>query len=100
MTRRSTDESASLPTLALIDLNLPGMDGCEVLGTIRDDPQLQCLPVIILTSSTARDDVVRCYNANANAYLTKPTTPDEFISLVTAIERFWFEKVQLPPISL
>lgn len=95
LTRRVT-ASASLPALALVDLNLPGEDGCTVLEAIRDDPRLKPLPVIVLTSSAASDDIERCYDAQANAYLTKPTDPDEFASLVESVERFWFDRVQLP----
>ena len=88
----------SLPDLILLDLNLPGRDGCEVLEAIRDDSRLKPLPVIMLTSSEADEDVVRCYDARANAYLTKPTSSDKFISLMERIGHFWFEKAQLPPI--
>lgn len=84
------------PDLVLMDLNLPGRDGCDVLETIRDDPQLRQLPVIMVTGSGAREDVVRCYNARANAYLTKPTDPDEFASVVEAVKRFWLEQARLP----
>lgn len=96
LTRRAG--SASLPALALVDLNLPGADGCTVLEAIRDDPRLKPLPAIVLTSSAASDDIERCYDAQANAYLTKPTDPDEFASLVESVERFWFDRVQLPPL--
>ncbi|MFC6764800.1 response regulator [Natrinema soli] len=87
----------SLPDLVLLDLNLPGRDGCWVLEAIRDDPQLKPLPVIMLTSSETDEDIERCYGARANAYLTKPTAPDEYTSLVDSLERFWFEQVQFPP---
>lgn len=96
--QRRNGESASLPELVLVDLNLPGVDGCDVLELIRADSQLQSLPVIMLTSSKAADDVRRCYDAHANAYLTKPTDLDEFVSLVETLERFWFEYARLPPI--
>lgn len=87
-----------LPDIALVDLNLPGKDGCEVLKAIRDDPRLGNIPVIMLTSSKTSEDIERCYNAAANAYLTKPADPDEFISQVEEIERFWLKNAQLPPI--
>ena len=96
--RTATVESDRLPDLALVDLYLPGKDGCELLEAIRDDPHLQRLPVIILTSSDDDGDVVRCYEATANAYLTKPTTHDEFVSLVEALEQFWCEQARLPPL--
>lgn len=94
---RQSAES-SLPDLVLLDLNLPGRHGCEVLEEMRDDPQLNPLPVIVLTSSNAEEDIVRCYDASVNAYLTKPTAPDEFISLIDSIEEFWLRKAELPPI--
>lgn len=91
------DGSASLPDLILLDLNLPGRDGHDVLEAVKDDPNLQRIPVIILTSSDAPDEVTRCYEAYANAYLTKPTTPDEFISMAESVQRFWFSVAILPP---
>ncbi|WP_394743368.1 response regulator [Natronococcus roseus] len=94
--RQSADNE--LPDLILLDLNLPGRDGCEVLEMIRDNPRLKPLPVLVLTSSEAEEDIARCYDARANAYLTKPTDPDEFISLVDILERFWVEQARLPPI--
>ncbi|TYL39520.1 response regulator [Natronococcus pandeyae] len=94
-----SDEFAAVPPpdLVLLDLNLPGRDGCEVLGTIRTDLQLRRLPVLMLTSSESTEDIERCYNARANAYLMKPTDPEEFISTAEAVERFWLEQAQLPP---
>jgi len=96
--RRCADEEATLPDIALLDLNLPGRDGCDVLEAIRDDPDLQCLPILVLTSSAASDDVVRCNESRANAYLTKPSEYDEFTSLAGAVERFWFSQARLPPV--
>ncbi|WP_312908283.1 response regulator [Natronosalvus caseinilyticus] len=93
-----TSSDNELPDLILLDLNLPGRDGCEVLEMIRDDPRLKPLPVLMLTSSEAEEDVARCYDARANAYLTKPTDPAKFISLVDTFEQFWVEKARLPPI--
>lgn len=98
LARRLTDESESLPDIALLDLNLPGRDGCEVLEAIRDDPKLRSLPVIMLTSSGDSEDIERCYDAHVNAYLTKPINMDEFATVVAAVERFWFERATLPPI--
>lgn len=89
----------SLPDLALVDLNLPRRDGCEVLKAVRSHSQLKPLPVIMLTSSAASEDIERCYKANANAYLTKPTDPSEFESLAESIEEFWANQAVLPSIS-
>ncbi|RQG86194.1 response regulator [Natrarchaeobius halalkaliphilus] len=99
LTQQGAYESASLPDLVLLDLNLPGKDGCDVLEAIRDDPQLRPLPVIMLKSSGASEDIARCYNAQANAYLTKPADPAEFTALVEAVEQFRFKQVQLPPLQ-
>lgn len=96
--QRST-ESPSLPDLALVDLDVPGKDGREILETVKGDPHLRRLPVIILTSSRDSEDIARCYDAHANAYVKKPTDPGEFVSLMEAIKQFWLERAQLPPIS-
>jgi CheY-like chemotaxis protein len=98
LNQQGSHEMSLLPDLVLLDLNLPGRDGCEVLEAIRTTSQIQYLPVIMLTSSTADEDIAKCYTARANAYLTKPTDPDVFVEVVDAIEQFWFEQVQLPPV--
>ncbi len=95
---RGDHEGASLPDIVLLDLNLPGKDGYDVLEVIREDERLQSLPVLILTSSTAEEDVRRCYAADANAYLTKPTGMEDFQDVVRAVERFWFRQARLPPV--
>lgn len=97
LSRQATDEARTLPDIVLVDLNLPGKDGCDVLESIREDPQLDFLPVIMFSSSESREDISRCYDARANAYLTKPNSPDRFNSLVEAIEKFWLGHVRLPP---
>lgn len=84
------------PDLILLDLNLPGKDGREILGTMQRHPRLQRLPVVILTSSDAGQDIRRSYEANANAYLTKPDDLDGFVSLMESIEAFWVERAKLP----
>lgn len=98
LNQQAATEPASLPGLALVDLNLPGKDGCEVLETIRNDPQLKRLIVIILGNSDNGEDITRCYNAYANAYITKPINPDNFMSMVKSLEQFWFAHVQRPPV--
>jgi CheY-like chemotaxis protein len=95
--RRGEYADAKRPHLVLLDLNLPKMDGLDVLEEIRADGDLTRLPVIILTSSEAEEDVVRSYELNTNAYLTKPVGPDEFLELVRSFEQFWFTMVRLPP---
>ncbi|MDG5817750.1 response regulator [Natronococcus sp. A-GB7] len=95
--QRNEYEDAPRPDLVLLDLNLPRKDGEEVLADLKDDPELQSIPVIVLTSSRAEEDIARSYELHANAYLTKPVDPDEFIETVRAFEKFWFSVVRLPP---
>jgi len=85
------------PDLVLLDLNLPRKDGIDVLAEIRNDAELRHLPVLVLSGSTAREDVIASYDQHANAYLTKPDDPESFVELVQAVEQFWLETVQLPP---
>ncbi|WP_254766294.1 response regulator [Salinilacihabitans rarus] len=98
LSRRADDGPPRLPDLVLLGLNLPGVDGLAVLGSIRDDPTLARLPVIVLTRSTDDADVVESYERHVNAYLTKPSTPDEFVALAEAVAEFWFETARLPPL--
>ncbi|MFC6731792.1 MULTISPECIES: response regulator [unclassified Haladaptatus] len=95
--RRGEYESTIQPQLILLDLNLPKVDGLEVLEQLKSDPTLRHIPVVILTSSAAEEDIIKSYELHTNAYLTKPINPAEFISLVRTFELFWFEFVQLPP---
>ena len=84
------------PTLVLLDLNLPRMNGLEVLRRIRDDKRLHALPVIILTTSEAPEDVERAYALQANAYITKPANLDALFHMVETLEDFWFSIARLP----
>lgn len=95
--QRGEHETAHRPDIVLLDLNLPKIDGHEVLREIRNDDALRRLPVVVLTSSESKDDVVESYELNSNAYITKPVTADDFIDLVDAFEEFWFTIVRLPP---
>lgn len=95
--RRDEYADAPRPDLILLDLNLPRKDGEEVLEELKADSELRSIPVIVLTSSRAEEDVVRSYELHANAYLTKPVDPDDFIETVRAFEKFWFSVVRLPP---
>ncbi|ADD06929.1 receiver box response regulator [Natrialba magadii ATCC 43099] len=99
LSQRQADESAELPALVLLDLDLPNVDGYAFLETIREDASLVRLPVIVLASSDTEEDVQRSYELAANAYLTKPTEPEAFYSLAKAVSEFWFEHVLLPPAS-
>ena len=94
--QRGDYEDAPRPQIVLLDLNLPRKNGDEVLGEIKDDPELSRIPVIVLTSSEAETDVVRSYELNANAYLTKPVDPQAFIEEIRALEEFWLSLVRLP----
>ncbi|ADD06249.1 receiver box response regulator [Natrialba magadii ATCC 43099] len=95
--QRNEYADAPRPDLILLDLNLPRTDGEEVLEELKGDSELRSIPVIVLTSSRAEEDVAKSYELHANAYLTKPVDPDEFIETVRAFEKFWFSVVRLPP---
>ncbi|ELY58932.1 response regulator [Natronolimnohabitans innermongolicus] len=95
--QRGQYEDVPRPDLILLDLNLPRKDGEDVLEELKGDSELRSIPVIVLTSSRAEEDVVRSYELHANAYLTKPVDPDDFIETVRAFEKFWFSVVRLPP---
>jgi CheY-like chemotaxis protein len=86
-----------VPDLVLLDLDLPTMNGFELLEAIRDDDQLVHLPVLVLTNSSSTNDVHESYNRAANAYLSKPSNPNAFSRIASAIERFWFQRASLPP---
>ncbi len=87
------------PDLILLDLNLPRKDGREVLAEIKKDHRLRLIPVVVLTTSQAEQDLVKTYDLHANAYVTKPLDLERFIEVVQAIEEFWFTIVKLPPRS-
>lgn len=86
-----------LPDLILLDLNIPKKHGHEVLQEIKTDPFLKHIPVIIMTTSQAREDILKSYQLHANCYIVKPVGPEDFVSVIKAIELFWFCTVQLPP---
>lgn len=85
------------PDIILLDLNLPKKDGREVLQEIKSDPALKQIPVVVLTTSKAEEDVVRSYNLHANCYVTKPVDLENFITAVQSIDRFWLTVATLPP---
>jgi len=85
------------PGLILLDLNLPRLDGREVLASVKADPDLRRIPVVILTTSSADEDIVRSYDLHANAYVTKPVDFDQFMSAVRQIDEFFVTIVTLPP---
>jgi CheY-like chemotaxis protein len=94
--RTGAHASAPRPDLILLDLNLPKMDGREVLALIKADTSLQLIPTVILTTSDAEQDIVISYQLQANCYLTKPVQLEAFESLVKSINDFWLTKVKLP----
>ena len=95
--RREGDyESAPRPDLILLDLNLPRKSGRDVLQEIKSDPNLRRIPVIVLTTSRAEEDLDRAYSLHANSYIRKPVDLDEFLDVVRSIEHFWFTIVCLP----
>jgi chemotaxis family two-component system response regulator Rcp1 len=87
---------AATPDLILLDLNLPKKDGREVLKDIKEDPELRVIPVVILTTSAADEDVLRTYQLHANCYIMKPVDFTQFTRVVQTIESFWFSIVKLP----
>ena len=88
---------APRPDFILLDLNMPRMDGRQVLSEIKNDPALKSIPTIILTTSDAEADIVKSYQLQANCYLSKPVQLDAFESLVKGITEFWLKKAKLPP---
>jgi two-component system response regulator len=95
---RCQDEYAdkSRPDLILLDLNLPKMDGREVLKEIREDPNLTALPVVVLTTSQNEEDIFKMYNMHANCYISKPVDFLQFTKIIKQIEGFWLQLVKLP----
>ncbi len=90
------DEGQVLPDLILLDLNLPRMNGCEVLNEIKGDARLRHIPVIILSSSAAEQDIARSYAQHASAYIVKPLDLDSFRAAISTIEQFFFFLIELP----
>lgn len=88
---------AARPDIILLDLNLPRKGGREVLAEIKTDPRLKSIPVVILTTSQAEEDITESYNQHANCYIVKPVELDQFINVVRTIEGFWLQIVKLPP---
>ena len=94
--RREPHQDTPRPDLILLDLNLPKMDGREVLAKIKEDPGLKRIPVVVLTTSQAEEDIFRTYDLHANCYIHKPVELDQFMDVVRAIEDFWLTVVSLP----
>lgn len=86
-----------LPGLILLDLNMPRKDGREALKEIKADPELRRIPIVVLTTSKAEEDIVRTYDLGVNSYVTKPVTFKSLVELIRVLGRYWFEVVELPP---
>ena len=87
---------APRPDIILLDLNLPRKDGREVLKEIKGDDDLKTIPVVVLTTSKAEEDILKSYDLHANSYITKPVDFDQFIRVIKSIEDFWLDVVKLP----
>lgn len=97
--KRGKFADATRPDLILLDLNLPRKNGREVLAEIKADESLKCIPVVVLTTSEAEQDILKAYKLHANCYVTKPVDLDQFIKVVQSIENFWMTVVKLPPVT-
>ncbi|MFZ7114155.1 MAG: response regulator [Bacteroidota bacterium] len=99
LSKTGKHRNAIIPDLILLDLNLPKMNGFEVLEKIKNDPELKLIPVIVLTTSQSDNDVHACYAMHVNCFVSKPVEYDSFMNVVKSIEDFWFTIVKLPPMN-
>lgn len=97
--RRGPFSNAVMPDLILLDLNMPNLDGREVLRTIRADQRLGHIPVVVLTTSKYEADILRSYELGCNSFITKPVRVDEFVETIQKLGRYWLELVTLPTVS-
>jgi len=97
LNRKGRFSDMPLPDLILLDLNLPKKDGREVLAEIKQNPILKHIPVVVLTTSKADEDIIKTYNLHANAYITKPVDLNRFAEIIHVLNEFWFSIVKLPP---
>ncbi|MEQ9300747.1 MAG: response regulator [Cyclobacteriaceae bacterium] len=97
--RFSDSEKYPRPGLILLDLNMPKKDGREALKEIKLDESLRLIPIVILTTSKAEEDVVRSYNLGVNSFITKPVTFDALVEIMRTLSKYWFEIVELPPLD-
>jgi len=95
--REAPYADAPRPDLILLDLNLPRKDGRQVLAEIKHNPSLNSIPVVVLTTSNADEDVLQSYNLRANCYITKPVDLEQFMTVIKATQEFWLSIVKLPP---
>jgi CheY-like chemotaxis protein len=90
---------SSLPGMILLDLNMPRKDGREALQEIKADPRLRSIPVVVLTTSKAEEDILRAYDLGVNSFILKPVTFDSLVDITKTLSKYWFEVVELPPCS-
>jgi CheY-like chemotaxis protein len=95
--RYADQKDVPLPGLILLDLNMPRKDGREALKEIKADPNLRRIPIVVLTTSKAEEDILRTYDLGVNSYITKPVTFKSLVELIKLLGRYWFEVVELPP---
>lgn len=95
--KKNEFEKVSTPDLILLDINLPKESGFRVLSVLKENPDLKRIPVIILTISQNKEDILQCYNSHANCYITKPFEIETFIHIIKSIKTFWLDIVTLPP---
>lgn len=95
--RAGGESDGCRPGLVLLDLNMPRMDGREALRRLKSDPDLRRIPVVVLTTSKAEEDIVRSYDLGANSFVTKPVTFEGLVGVMKSLGRYWFEIVDLPP---
>jgi two-component system response regulator len=94
--QRNGFEDRPRPDLMLLDLNMPKLDGRQVLAKVKQDDMLRQIPVVVLTTSSSDEDIIRSYDLHANCYITKPVDFEQFIKVVQSINKFWFSIVKLP----
>ena len=93
----SSPQDAPTPCFILLDLNMPKMDGRKALGILKSDPELRKIPVVILTTSKAEEDILKTYDLGANSFITKPIDFNNLVNLMGSLKRYWLEIVELPP---
>jgi chemotaxis family two-component system response regulator Rcp1 len=95
--RRGKHSAEPRPDLMLLDLNLPRIDGRQVLAEVKSDPDLRRIPVVVLTTSPSEDDILHAYDQHVNSYIRKPVDLDQFFDVLKAIDEYWLGSVALPP---
>lgn len=95
--QRGEFKNAPKPGLVLLDLNMPKKDGREALKEIKADPNLRSIPIVIMTTSKADEDIIRSYDLGVNSFITKPVSFESFVRVVKTVAEYWFQIVQLPP---